>query len=106
MTTALFALDRRGDPTVWLKIGDSVTVGPGDERVVADLRLPGSNLPFLQTPELNDAGQVAFNATFTDGSIGLLLAVMPAHACGVGFEFAPFLPPLLWLRGRRMRKPA
>jgi len=106
VTTALFALDRSGDPTVLLKIGDSVTVGPGDERVVADLRRPGSNWPFLQTPELNDAGQVAFNATFTDGSTGLLLAVMPAHACGVGFEFAPFLLPLLWLGGRRMRKPA
>jgi hypothetical protein len=79
---ALLAFNRNGQSSVLIRQGDSVTVGPGDTRIVKDFGGP-TQAGKWTAPLLNDAGNVAFEATFYDGSSALLVATIPQCADGI-----------------------
>jgi hypothetical protein len=61
----IWATDQHGDVQLIARMGDLLEVTPGDFRTIAGLE--GSF-------RLNNVGELAFNATFTDGSSGIFVS--------------------------------
>jgi hypothetical protein len=71
------------------RTGDTMEVAPGDLRTLSSLGYRDfSGLEDGRGPGFNDAGQVAFSATFTDGSSGVFVSIGPdAEGDGVNDAF-------------------
>jgi len=82
-------------PVMVVREGDGIDVGNGDVRIIRELGTGGGRASYL----FNDAGQVAFRATFTDGSSGVFVTVPEPSAA----ELAVTGLTLAGLRRRRRR---
>jgi hypothetical protein len=70
----LFHVTPDGIPAMIVREGDMMEVGPGDVRTVASFSLFfGGDVDRLMT-SMNDRGDVAFQARFTDGTSGIFVA--------------------------------
>jgi len=104
-----------GSSTVDVTQIDTTTLGFGPKRaapVFTQIITVGSQKDLLAFFEVQDSG-IALGDTQAclRGKIGGQpfrgcddIVVIMAKNCGVGFELAPILPAVLWLRGRRRRK--
>jgi hypothetical protein len=75
--SALWAIDSLGHFQLIARTGATLTID-GAKRVVKQVTL---SMPYNQeaaAPAMNDAGQVAYQFTFTDGSIANMLATLPS----------------------------
>jgi hypothetical protein len=77
--TALFLATPGAAPVMVVREGDGIDVGNGDVRIIRELGTGGGRESYL----LNDAGQVAFRATFTDGSSGVFVTVPEPSAAAI-----------------------
>jgi hypothetical protein len=93
---AIFAeVGEGGALTLIARTGDTIELAPGDVRTVSDLTfMTNASGPIRSGLEdgrpagFNDAGQVAFAATFTDGSSGIFVTIGPdADGDGVNDAF-------------------
>jgi hypothetical protein len=77
--SGLWATDRTGGLTLIARSGDPLEVAPSDIRVVQRLSFVGGNGDGNGTPSgLNANGQIAFSATFTDGTSGVFVSNLVA----------------------------
>jgi hypothetical protein len=75
----LWATDPAGVLRLIARAGDPLEVAPGDARIVSDLRLTASIVSGAGVPTgLNNKGQVAFAAMFTDGTSGVFVSNLVA----------------------------
>jgi formylglycine-generating enzyme required for sulfatase activity len=79
----IWASDRTGVLQLIARSGDLLEVAPGDFRTISALRLGSGYIESIPRPAnaspFNDFGQVAFTATFTDGSSGVFVSNAVAH---------------------------
>ncbi len=74
----IWSEDSDGALQLIVRTGDEIEVAEGDERSVVDLNMvPGSGGEDGRSTPLNDAGQIAFRALFTDGSSGVFVTIGP-----------------------------
>ncbi|MES1213772.1 MAG: choice-of-anchor tandem repeat NxxGxxAF-containing protein [Singulisphaera sp.] len=77
---SIIGTNQAGEWIIVARPGDPFQVAPGDVRTIASLSfLQGGQSSGGPTP-FNDLGQVAFSATFTDGSSGMFVASVPEPA--------------------------
>jgi hypothetical protein len=103
----LFATDATGALHTIVRTGDFLTVAPGDSRQVSQLYIReggGGNGWDGHDSIIDDAGQVAFEASFTDGSSGIFLYSPTAPVPEPG-TLACCAVALLALSGRRLGRP-
>jgi hypothetical protein len=71
----IWAEDPSGAIRLIVKVGDSLEIAPGDHRTIASIdNLFSSNGSDGKSRSFNDAGQLVFNATFTDGGEGIFVS--------------------------------
>jgi hypothetical protein len=71
----IWATDRSGVQQLVVRTGDELEVAPGDVRTIGDLRFMGANSNSNGWMSgFNNVGQVAFWASFTDGSQGVFVS--------------------------------
>ena len=80
--TGIWAEDAEKNLTLIARSGDTITVSPGDERIIAHLDLVGkeSGRNRVRNSSFNSQGQLAFRAIFTDNTTGVFLydfAIVP-----------------------------
>src|SRR5262249_26071247 len=74
---AIFATDANGVPTLVARAGDMMNL-PGGAKTIKTLSLViGSGGEDGRSRSLNDTGQIAFQATFTDQTQGIFVTVGP-----------------------------
>jgi hypothetical protein len=74
---SIIGTNKAGEWIIVARPGDQFQVAPGDVRTIASLSfLQGGQSSGGPTP-FNDLGQVAFSATFTDGSSGMFVSSVP-----------------------------
>jgi hypothetical protein len=82
-STSLWATDLAGELTMIARTGDTLEVAPGDARTISSLVMLTNHGDDDGRPRgLNDLGQIAFRASFTDGSSGIFLSDAVAHLPG------------------------
>jgi hypothetical protein len=96
-TSGLWIFDPSGGLSLLVKRGDPFEIAPGDVRIVADV---GASLDsaFPSGEVFTDPGQLAFSASFTDGTTGVFTATIP-EPCSFASITAAFV--LFAMRRRR-----
>jgi hypothetical protein len=89
----IWVADGSGGMELVVREGQTFDVGGGDLRII-------DRLSFSSGSGINDARQVAFQATFTDGSSGVFVSVVPEPASGAVVVAILAGAGLLWRRGR------
>ncbi len=89
--TGLWAEDPSGELTLIVREGDPLEVAPGDVRIMTWLNLVNGSAGGGRSTGFNDAGQIAFGSSFTDGSSGGFVGSFCPRAdltgdCRVGIE--------------------
>ena len=89
--TGLWAEDPSGELTLIVREGDPLEVAPGDVRTISWLSLVTGSAQGGRSTGFNDAGQIAFGSSFTDGSsggfVGSFCPVADLNGdCSVGIE--------------------
>jgi hypothetical protein len=80
---SLWATDLDGDLTLIARVGDTLEAAPGDVRTISGLSMLTNFGDDDGRPRsMNDLGQIAFYAGFTDGSSGIFLSDAVAHLPG------------------------
>jgi hypothetical protein len=77
----IWATDPFGQLRLIVREGDTMEVAPNDFRVVSTLAYGGAGFPYL--PKMNNSGQIAFYAEFTNGR-GIVISnavAVPEAAC-------------------------
>jgi hypothetical protein len=88
--------------------GMELEVAPGDVRIVQSVEfVAGSGLEDGQRVGLNELGQVAFTALFTDGSSGMFVSNLVAVPEPAWMAAQALLAAIIWgcRAGRRIRRP-
>lgn len=79
----IWASDLHGQVHLIARKGDQIEVAVGDSRTVSDLSFVGGNSTSNGWPSsFNNLGQLAFWASFTDGSEGVFVSNTAAHLAG------------------------
>lgn len=95
----IFLGDALGELFLVAREGGAFTVAPGDVRIVDSLSmLTESSLVDGHEMAFNNAGQLAFRLTFTDNTMGIFIATVPAPAGVTCFGCA-----MIVFGGRRRR---
>jgi hypothetical protein len=82
-STSLWATDLEGNLTLIARAGGTIEVAPGDARIISSLNMVTNHGDDDGRPRsMNDLGQIAFHASFTDGSSGVFLSDAVAHLPG------------------------
>ena len=77
--TGIWAEDINGQLKLIIREGDQIEVSPGDFRTVSLIRAElGESSTSGHANAFNDRGQIAFRATFTDGSEGIFVSNLVA----------------------------
>lgn len=74
---ALFATDNSGVPTLVARNGEVMKLPGGDKTISSLSVLPGAGGEDGRPRFLNDIGQIAFQAGFTDGTQGIFVTIGP-----------------------------
>ena len=81
--SGIWVTDVTGQLHLVARAGTSIEVSPGDARVINQLSYANNGTGFVE-PLINALGQVAFHASFTDGSEGVFISnivAVPEPAC-------------------------
>jgi hypothetical protein len=82
-TGSLWATDLDGVLTLVARVGDELEVAAGDVRTISNLTMLAKHGDDDGRPRsMNDLGQIAFSASFTDGMSGIFLSNAVAHLPG------------------------
>jgi hypothetical protein len=99
----IWATDRSGAQQLIVRKGDELEVAPGDFRTISDLSLVGDNGNSNGWPSgFNNFGQLAFWASFTDGTQGVFVSNKVATVPG-DFNFDGTVDAgdyVVWRNGR------
>jgi hypothetical protein len=95
--SGLWAQDSLGALQKIIREGDAFEIAPGDLRTVLSFSTI-SNTTGLdgRRSMFNEASELVFSATFTDGTSGVFVSTVPEPA-----TMLPILTTILWLRRRR-----
>jgi hypothetical protein len=101
---ALWATDPDGNLVKVCAVGDQIDVGGGVLKTVLQVVISEDSMHNTEIPSLtfNDAGQLAFSATFTDGTDGVFVATVPQPNL---IPVLAFATPLLLRRRHGIRQP-
>ena len=82
-TSSLWATDLDGNLTMIARVGEGLEVAKGDVRTISNLTMLAKHGDDDGRPRsMNDLGQIAFSASFTDGTSGIFLSNAVAHLPG------------------------
>lgn len=74
----IWTTNRQGELQLVVRTGDELEVAPGDRRTIQSLTFSSRSNSRSRIDAFNNRGQLAFNATFTDGSQGIFISNLVA----------------------------